>query len=182
MNKIIKSIVFVFAIALAFVSNSCDKFDSFPINIPFSINIVTQGSSNPSVSNAQYCLSESETYQDYVEDIEGLTFVQAAWRTVAVNNITKGTIKLTVSVVGGAVLFQTTLSNINPADYQSPNGPFVLSLTAEQIQALNNYFNQYLENQYQCLQATVEATVNTGTPPYYLEGVIDMVVEADTKI
>ncbi|NWF91037.1 MAG: hypothetical protein HXY50_16445 [Ignavibacteriaceae bacterium] len=182
MNRIIKLFVVIFAVALSFTSTSCDEFSSFPINIPFSITVVTQGSNNPAISNAQYCLTESETYEDYVDDIEGLTFVQAAFRTDSVKNITNGTIKITLSVIGGSTIFQKTLSNINPADYKSPNGPFVLALTDTEIQALNTYFNQYLENPNQCLQATVEATVNTGTPPYYLKGIIDMVVEAETKI
>ena len=48
MNKIIKAFVVVFAVALSFVSNSCDEFDTLPLNIPFSITVVTQGSNNPS--------------------------------------------------------------------------------------------------------------------------------------
>src|SRR4030065_2786592 len=101
MNKIIKAFVVVFAIALSFVSNSCDKFDTFPLNIPYSVTIVTQGSNNPSIASSQLCLSESTTYQDYVDDIEKLTFVEAAWRTDSVKNITTGTVKVTVRVAGG---------------------------------------------------------------------------------
>lgn len=182
MNRIIKAFVVVFAFALSFVSSSCDEFNSFPINIPFSIPINISGSSTSSTASSTYCLTQSETYQDYVDDIESLTFIQAAWRTTSVSGITSATIKITVSIVGGATLFQVTLSNINPASYQSPNGPFVLSLNQTQIQALTDYFNQYLKNSNQCLQATVEATVNTGNAPYNLQGVIDMVVEAETKM
>jgi hypothetical protein len=179
MKRIIKAFVVIFAVTLSFVSNSCDKFDTFPLNIPFSVTVVIQGSSNPSAAIAQYCLTESNTYQDYVEDIEKLTFIQAAWRTDSVKAPLTGTIEVTVKVVGGATLFQKTLAGTNPADYTTT--PFVLPLTAAEIQAMNDYLNSYLENPNQCLEASVEVTVTSGTPPYYLRGIVDMVVEAETK-
>lgn len=180
MHRIIKLFVVVFAVALSFSSTSCDEFSSFPINIPFSITVVTQGSNNPATSNAQYCLTQSETYQDYVDDIEGLTFIEAAFRTDSVKTPLTGTIEVTVKIVGGATLFQKTLAGTNPADYEST--PYVFTLTAAEIQALNSYLNSYLENPNQCLDVSVKATVTAGTAPYYLRGIIDIVVEADTKI
>jgi len=184
MNRIIKALVVVFAIVLSFVSNSCDKFDTFPLNIPFSVTITTQGSNNPSTSSSQYCLSQSETYQDYVEDIEKLTFVEAAWRTDSVKNISGGDVEITVRIVGGATLFQETLTNINPSDYKSPNAPFVLSLSATEIQALNDYLNSYLNSPNQCLEAEIKATIKSPLPvtTVYLRGIVDMVVEAETKL
>ena len=180
MNKIIKAFVVVFAVALSFVSNSCDKFDTFPLNIPFSVTVTVSGNNNPATASSQLCLSESTTYQDYVDDIEKLTFVEAAWRTDSVKNITTGTVKVTVRVVGGATLFQKTLAGTNPADYIS--SPFILTLTDLEIQAINTYLNTYLENPIQCLEASVEATVTSGTIPYYLRGIVDIVVEGETKL
>jgi hypothetical protein len=183
MNKIIKAFVVVFAVALSFVSNSCDEFDTLPLNIPFSVTVVTQGSTNPSTSSSTYCLSQSETYQDYVDDIEKLTFIEAAWRTDSVKNISGGDIELTVKV-GGATIFQETLTNINPSAYQSPNAPFVFSLSATEIQALNDYLNAYLNGSNQCLEAVVKATIKSPLPvtTVYLRGIVDMVVEAETKL
>ena len=43
MNKIIKACVVLFAVALSFVSNSCDKFDTLPLNVPFSIKCFNAG-------------------------------------------------------------------------------------------------------------------------------------------
>lgn len=180
MNKIIKAFVIAFAVVLSFVSNSCDKFDTFPLNIPFSVTIITQGNNNPSTSTSQLCLSQSESYQNYVADIEKLTFVEAAWRTDSVKNISTGTVKVTFKIVGGATLFQKTLPGTNPSDYIS--APFVLNLNATEIQALNDYLNNYLENSNQCLEASVETTVTSGTIPYYLRGIVDIVVEAETKL
>lgn len=182
MNKILRIFVVVFVVALSFVNTSCDKFDTLPLNIPFAVTVTTQGNTNPSINSATYCLNESSTYRDYVEDIQKLTFVEAAWRTDSVKNITTGTVKVTVRVLGGATLFQKTIAGTNPSAYLSPNAPYVLTLTDTEIEALNTYLNNYLKEPNQCLQATVEATVTAGTAPYYLRGIIDMVVEAETKL
>ncbi len=186
MNKIIKAFVVVFAVALSFISNSCDKFDTFPLNIPFSIpNVITQGSTNPTGgSSTPFCISQSSTYSDYANDIEKLTFVEAAWRTDSVKNITSGDVTVTLKIAGGANLFQKVLSGINPANYKSPNAPFVLNLTPAEISALNTYLENYRANPSSapCLEASVSAFVVSGTPPYYLKGIVDMVVEAETKL
>ena len=154
------------------------------IHIPFSITVVTQGSTNPSSASSVYCLSQSETYDDYADDIEKLTFIEAAWRTDSVKNISGGDVEITVRIVGGVTLFQETLTNINPSAYQSPNPPFVLSLSATEIQALNDYLNAYLNGSNQCLEAVVKATIKSPLPvtTVYLRGIVDMVVEAETKL
>ena len=185
MNKIIKVFVVVFAVTLSFISNSCSELDTIPINIPFSITVVTQGSNNPSIASARYCLNESSTFDDNFSNIEKLTFIEAAWRTDSVKFITDGDIEITVRIEGGATtIFQDTLKNINPDDYKSPNPPFVLSLSSTEIQNLNNYLNAYLKNPNQCLEAVVKATIKSPLPvtTVYLRGIVDMVVEAETKI
>lgn len=185
MNKIIKVFVAVFALALSFVSNSCDKFDTFALNVPFSIEVVTQGNTNPTSGSTSYCLTGSDTYSDYVDDIEKLTYVEAAWRTAddANNNIIAGVVSVTVRVDGGPILFSKTIAGANPSEYKSPNPPFILSLTAAEIQLMNDYLATYLQNPNQCLRAEVQAnSTNPATGPYYLKGIVDLVVEAETKL
>lgn len=180
MKNISRIFVFALVAALFFISNSCDKFDTFELNVPFPIEVVTQGSANPSVSTSDYCLNQSETFRDIVEDIKKVTFVEAAWRTDSVKNITSGTVSVKLEEIGGAVLFQKTLPGTNPADYKSK--PFILSFTETEITILNNYFNQYIDNPNRCLRATVTATVQTGTAPYYLKGYVDLLVSAETEL
>lgn len=185
MKNIIKAFVLVFAVTLSIVNTSCDKFDSFPLNVPFSVKVTTQGSSNPTVTNpVSYCLSQSETYSDYANEIQKLTYVEAAFRTDSVKGITLGNVTLTVEIIGGAILFQKTLTAINPASYKSPNAPFVLPLTATEITAVNAYLENYRANPSTapCIRASLQANVTTGTAPYYLGGFVDMVVEAETKL
>jgi hypothetical protein len=186
MNNIIKAFVFVFSIALSFVSNSCNEFDTLPLNIPFSIKVITQGNSNPTVADpVSYCLNQSSTYNDYADNIQKLTYVEAAFRTDSVKNITLGNVTVTVEVIGGTILFQKTLTGINPASYKSPNAPFILILTANEIAAVNTYLENYRSNPEStpCVRASIQANVTTPTTgPYYLGGFVDMVLEAETKL
>jgi len=189
MSKIFKAFIFVFSIALSFVSNSCDKFDTFEFNVPFPIeNIVVQGNSNPSVGNPiTYCLT-SKTYDDYAADVEKLTFVEAAWRTDSVVNITTGNVTVTLKILNGATLFQTILNGINPSDYKNPNGAYVLTLTDIQITAMNDFLETYRQMYASnpqfatCLEASAQAFVTSGNPPFYLKGTVDLLVKAKTKI
>jgi len=181
MNNVIKAFVVVLSVSMVFVGTSCDKFDTLPLNVPFSIDVSTSGNSNPTVPNpVQYCLSQSETYSDYIGDIEKLTFVEAAWRTISVSNINTGDVTVTLKIKGGATLFQKTLSGIQPSEYIKPKSPYVLTLTATEISNLNEYLENYRANpgNTQCFEASVQAVVSSGNPPYSLVGVVDMVVEA----
>jgi hypothetical protein len=185
MNKIIKSFVLVFAVALFFISNSCDKFDTFPLNVPFSIDVSTSGNSNPTdATPVTYCLTQSQTYQDYVNDIVKLTFVEAAWRTTSVSNITKGDVTVTLKIKNGTILFQKVLSDVNPSDYIKPKSPYILNLAPTEIDLLNKYLETYRVNPQSapCLEASLQAFVTSGNPPYSLVGIVDMVVEAETKL
>ncbi len=184
MNNIIKAFVVVLAVSMAFVGTSCDKFDTLPLNVPFSINVSTSGNSNPTVANpVQYCLTQSETYSDYIGDIEKLTFVEAAWRSISVSGISTGDVTVTLKIMGGKTLFQKTLSGIHPSDYKKPNAPYVLSLTPTEIDDLNDYLEKYRANPNNttCFEASVQAVVTSGSAPYSLVGIVDMVVEAVIK-
>lgn len=179
----------VFTIALSFVSNSCDdetivkNVNYTPVNITFSIEIESEGNSNPFASSQTYCLSQSSTYSNYAGKIDTLIFVQAAWGTDSLNNISTGHISITLRNAGGPTLVQKNLTYINPSDYKSPNAPFALPLTYTEEQALEDYLNGSLVNPNQsCLQATVTMQVVTGTRPYYLRSKVDLVVEARIKL
>ncbi len=179
MKKIIIALLILFTVSFVIVNINCNKFNTFPLNIPFSVNVEVEGSNNPVSSFTQYCLNQNRTFKNYAEKMKKITFIEAAWRTDSVRNITTGTVNVVVKIVGGDTLFQKTLNGTNPATYK--NMPYILSLTAVEIQALHNYFNAYLKNPNQCLEASVAATVTNGTPPYYLKGFVDLVVEAETK-
>lgn len=180
MNKILKLAITLIVVVIVFTNISCKKFDTLPLNIPFSIGVTIEGSNNPSVSNTPYCLSESETYDEYRDRIKKLVYIEAAWRTDSVRNISSATISITIKISGGAVLFQRELPSTNPSVFKST--PYILKLTSEEIQKLNSYLYTYLKNSTPCLESSVEVTIAGGLPPYYLKGYIDLVVEAETEL
>jgi hypothetical protein len=179
MKKLIITFLIVFTVSLGLVYISCNKINTFPLNIPFSVNVVVQGSNNPGSAFTTYCLTQNSTFENYSDKIKKFTFIEAAWRTDSVKNITTGTVDVTVRISGGAILFHKTLPSTNPLAYKST--PYIFTLSPTEIQSLTNYFNAYLQNPNQCLEASVIATVTSGSPPYYLSGNVDIVVEAETN-
>jgi len=174
MNKIIKTFVVVFAVALSFVSNSCDKFDTFPLNIPFTIYFTAVGSNQYDSGN--YCLEDSsETFKDYKEEIEKLTYVEAAYRTISITD-TSIQVNLNIKVMNvttNTEIINYSVDNFKPANYGS--NPFVLGFDQNEIQNLNSYL---VNNQ--CFRLIV--THNGMSSNQTVEGAVDIVLEAETKL
>jgi hypothetical protein len=163
--------------------NGCDSFNSLPLNIPFTIDVSVQGSAATLSDSQSYCLStDSETYNEYRDKIQSLHFVEAAYRTTGVvpTNLT-GNITVTLQDDNGNVLFSYDIPGATPADYMTPNSPYILQLNQSQIDFINTYLNNLL-SQGACFTATVTVSNITGQPPYTVEGAIDMVIEADTEL
>ena len=120
MNKIIKACVLLFAVALSFVSNSCDKFDTLPLNVPVSLNLLP-ASGNPTFNSGNYNLDSSKTYNDYKDDIEKLTYVEAAYRTKSVRifsfNLPLHLDVQVINAVTSVPIINFTLNGFKPSDY-----------------------------------------------------------------
>src|SRR5512139_1495353 len=109
--------LFLLAAAASFTVLSCDKFDTFPLNIPMSVEIVSQGS-NPLIEQSEsFCLINDEDFQKYRDKIKRVTFIEAAWRTKSVSSNLRGTIVLTLRDENGNLLFSKTLPGADPAAY-----------------------------------------------------------------
>ncbi len=69
---------------------------------------------------------------------------------------------VTVKSQFGPTLFSVTIPNVNPSDYI--NKAFVLTLTQNEIQAMNDYFGN-LQNT--CFNGTIEVqNITGGIAPY----------------
>ncbi len=163
--------------------NGCDKFNSLPLNIPFTFNVSVSGSAATLSDSQSYCLgTDSETYNEYRDKIHSLHFIEAAFRTTNVDPETlSGNITVTLQDGDGNILFSYDIPGATPADYMTPNSPYILQLNQSQIDFINTYLNSLL-NQGACFTATVTVNNITGQPPYTIEGAIDMVIEADTEL
>ncbi len=172
-------------ISFAFINIGCDEFNNFPVNIPISKQIIATGNNNSISGTGNYCIDqESSTFIDFKEKTKSLTFIQAAYRTksvtasgVAAPNLI-GDIIVSVKSQFGPTLFSVTIPNVNPSDYI--NKALVLTLTQNEIQAMNGYFGN-LQNT--CFNGVIEVqNITGGIAPYEVIGVIDMVFEADTEL
>ena len=181
MNNILKTVIFSVAAIFMFTRSSCDAFESFLFNLPISVTITATGTNNPS-GNESYCLDDDETYQDFKDKINTVTFVEAYVTTVSVSPINlQGDVTVTIregTNASGPVLFTTTLNNARPADYISPNPAYKLPLTEADIQAVNDA----LEQGVTCFYGELEVTdiSNGATPPQ--QNVIVVKIDALYKV
>jgi hypothetical protein len=181
---ILNIILFLFTAAASFIYLSCDKFDTFPLNIPISAPVSVSGSGTFLQDDANFCLENDEDFQEYRDKMKQVTFVEAAWRTTYVSPGLQGNVNLTVRRGdNGNVLFTYDLPAIDPADYMAPNQPWIFQLNQNEVQLMNAYLDQIFNQGTQnfCFQATATVNVTGGTPTYQLEGFVDVVFEAETE-
>jgi hypothetical protein len=171
--------LFALAAATSFTVLSCDKFDTLPLNVPMSVEIISQGSNLTIGESETFCLNNDETFQKNREKLKQVTFVEAAWRTKSVSANLQGTIELTLQDQNGNLLFNKTLPGADPAAYMSPNKPYILTLSANEIGLINSYLDQIFSqgNGSFCFEATATITVTSGSTPYLVDGYVDVVFE-----
>ena len=175
----------VFLLFLLLTWNGCDEFNSLPLNIPFSINVTVAGTGSTITESTDFCFStQSDTYNEYRDKVNSLHFVEAAFRTKDVNPADL-TGDVVITLQGNSnTLFTYTITDYTPADYQKPNMPHILQLNQQQIDFINTYLDDILNNsEGSCFNATI--TVNNivnGGQPSTLNVALDMVIEADTRL
>jgi len=180
---ILHTFLVLFSAVAAFMYFSCDKFDTFPLNIPMSVEIISQGSNSPIIQPEVFCLNNNQEFQDYRDKMKKVTFIEAAWRTKAVSSNLQGNITLSLRDGNGNLLFTKTLPGANPAAYMAPNQPYILVLSANEIQLINTYLDQIFSQGSQnfCFEATATITATSGSTPYLVDGFVDVVFEAETQ-
>jgi hypothetical protein len=173
--KIIKYLLPFLISLLFFQLNGCDELNSIPLNIPFTVTFINKTGSDINFDSGVQCLdSESDTYKQYQDKIQSLTFLQAAYRTVSNSNPgIAGNISATIYNGSGQVLAAYQINNVKPEDYKTT--PLILQFTQTQIQAINSALSGS-----SCLRAVVAITSLNGTTT--ISGAVDLVFQADTKI
>jgi hypothetical protein len=186
MKKFIKSSLLVFTLITAIVMNGCDVFENFQFGLPVSFIIETDlpGTINPSGSQI-YCLTENETYNDYADDINNITFISAYIVTQEVQpdslegRVTLNLYEYNQGTGRGDSLFAFTTPPIKPAVYDSTNA-YKLELTEAQIASVNAYLanssNKCFEGEY-----SVEITSGAGVTNY-VKIKIDALFNIDAKL
>ncbi len=174
MNRI-KYIIPFFIGFLFFQLNGCDELNSIPLNISYSYPFSDKTGSEITFDSDVRCLSsESDTYQEYQDKIQSLTFVEAAYRTTYNSNPSvKGNLTATIYDGSANVLANFQINDVKPEDYKAH--PLVIQINQTGIEAINNA----LKNST-CLRVVVGITSLNGTTT--ISGAVDVVFRADTNI
>lgn len=139
MKKFIRYYLTALILLTAVLMNGCDIFESFQFGLPISVEIDSQGVTNP-FGSASFCLDTDKTYQKYQDDINSINFVAAYIVTLEVNPATitgNAILRLYEGTnSSGKLLFEHTAANITPAAHDSSNA-YKVELTADQISAIN---------------------------------------------
>ncbi len=174
----IKTFAALFFVAmLSFNGCILDAFNTLTQNIPITQEFSVVNSSKSSYSQTDTVdLSSSTTYQNYSDKIQNINYATAEFRTKSIlpQNLSAN-VSITLKDSSGNLLFTYPLGTITPADYK--NTPYQLSLTAAQIQLINNYLSTLSNKKF---QATLSIT-NISPVPYSLDAVVDIVFKMKTK-
>ena len=174
MNKI--KFIIPFFIGFLFIQlNDCDELNSIPLNIPYTYSFTDKSGSDITFDSGLQCLSsQSETYKEYQDKIQSLTFLEASYRTTKNSNPSvQGNLTATIYNGSGQELASFSKSNIKPEDYIIK--PLTLSFNQTQIQAINAELSKST-----CLQAVVKISSMNGTTT--ISGAVDVIFKADTEI
>ncbi len=187
MKKFIRSSLLAFTLITAIVMNGCNAFENFVFGLP--ISFVITATDNPPITNPSgsisFCLDTVDTYQDYADKLNSVTFVEAYAVTIFISSGDEGIqgdIQLRLfagSSPVGIPLFTEIIPNGKPADYFSPNA-YKLQLTQQEIDDVN----ASLANDNTCFYADYQITVNPGsaTPPYTVTVKIDALYNIDSDL
>ena len=177
-----KFLVLLFFAALVSF-NGCDELSELDLNIPLVIEFSPSGT-NTTVSETEFfCLSQFEEWRDNQDDIENAQYVAASYWTLAGSSPNlAGNVSFELYDGFGNLIFVYNLGNIVAADYLST--PYELSLTADQVEALNSILGDVAGSDG-CFTGVLTVTNITGQTnangEYLLNGKVEIVVEATVK-
>jgi hypothetical protein len=170
-----KKFLLMSVIAVLFISG-CD-LGSLPLNVPITVPFALTSQTNSLEQQKNFCLSQYEGL-DETSKLQRITYVQSAFRidSLSNNNLT-GTLRVEVKH-NGSLIFFYQIASARLADYKTT--PKILDLTSEQIQAINVFFEN---NKDACLDVQVQVSnISSATPPHYMAGFFDLVLEAEAEI
>lgn len=184
MKKITKAILIIFLFSSLSFFNSCDELGNIPLNIPFNAPITAEGTDVPFYGEYKFCLNRYEEWQNHREDIQSARYISAAfWTNSYSPSDLKGTITAALIDKNGKVLFSESLPNASPGDFMAPN-PYKFDLTKEEIDELNAYLGQILQEESpdcnpETFTARLTVTDVTGNSPFIIDGKVEIVIEAE---
>jgi len=181
MKILFKSFFVVLVIAIGFGSISCDQFENLFLNLPIKKEITASGNGPNIFETEAFCLSDYDSYNDNIDDVEAIKYVAAAYFTITSTAGLQGTGIIATLYKGDGVtpLFTITLPTAIASDYI--NNPLKIELTNTEIALVNEYLADYQNNDCFVAELYVANVSGTSGPPYSITGQFELVVELKLK-
>jgi hypothetical protein len=181
MNKIFKSLFPVLLILIVISGISCDQFDNIFLNLPIKQEITASGNGPDIFETESFCLSDYDSFNDNIEDVESIEYVSAAYFTITSTSGLQGSGIVATLFKGDGVtpLFTVNLPTAVASDYI--NNPLKIELTQQEVDVLNAYLADYENNDCFIAELRVANVSGTVGPPYYITGQFELVVELELK-
>ena len=177
MKKLIHSSI-AFVLLIFMVSfNGCDELQTLPLNVPIPFEFETSGESSSSFNTKTVCISAVDELLENRDEIKEIKFINAAYWTDSVTTNLSGNLAFSLRTQSGTPIFSINLPNVSPGDYL--NEPLVLSLSGTEIQLLETYLSNFVNNN-ECFVATLNIS-NTNPASHRLKGKVELVVEATVE-
>jgi hypothetical protein len=182
MKNIKKILLLLIIIAIGFSGTSCDQFDNIFLNLPIKKEITASGNGPDIFETETICLTDYDSYNDNVDDVEGIKYVNSAYFTITATDGLQGTGIVATLFEGDGItpLFSVTLPTAVADDYI--DNPLEIELTPQQIETLNNYLVDYTTNNCFVAELRVQNVSGTAGPPYSITGQVELVVELKMKL
>jgi hypothetical protein len=161
---------------------SCDKFENLFLNLPLKKEITASGNGPNIFERETFCLSDYDSFNDNIDDIEEIKYVTSAFFTVSSTSGLQGSqiIATLYEEDGFTPLFSITLPTGVADDYI--NNPLEIQLTPQQIDVLNAYLAEYQTNDCFVAELSVANVFGSVGPPYSITGQFEIVVEMKLKL
>lgn len=182
--KIFKYFLAVTLLIPALFMGGCDSINKLPINVPISFSFQMSGSTL--ADSKTFCMSESGTYLDYQGEIKKLSILRVIYRTDSgVNSVQpeqiQGIFQLIISRGDNGQELINRQVNLKPIDHKKPNPPYELSLTVEEVAIVNQYLNSNINGDPCFVGSVTLFNISGGSPPYQLNGHVDVLIEAEVE-
>lgn len=181
MKKILLSLS-LFALVFLTGCELADSLTSYPVNVPISVQFSASGTNNTVYEVAGFCVDDAEEYQEYADDIQEVSLVDMAFRTISYSPTSlAGDVTVILQDANGTVLFTQTIENAVAADYVET--PYTLSLTDADLETVNTYLEEQLASGSNlCLTAILSIDITDGGTTNSIAGAVDIVFEAVAEL
>jgi len=178
LNVLLLTIIASASVAL----NSCEPFEDTYVKLAMDTELEEQvaGVDNIKITS-DFCLSEFDEYNDNIDQIEEIRYVESAYFTLeGPADLSGDNLKLRLFESDGTtLLFEFVLPNFIAANYVTK--PLILNLSEEEIAAVNNYLLNYKVDDCFKVEMSVE-NVKPVNQIFKIKSKVELLAEIKVKL